>query len=207
MFLGFGKKSEMPHEPVVTGYHTLDIKNLINIIFNCLISILFLKPYYFVRRSQLLKNYLKDKLMNDFVILSKKQPQYLFLSKILKKTKFNNYYFIQEKKKDKLNSFFRNFKKLLKSKKKIKFIIYYFLQILLFKKYSRKYSFLKKKFFNHYEKKIKDKDKEIQKFRIKKNFKNKSLILFGAPYVNSKFIKNFKFVYNIHMGILLNTLD
>ena len=76
------------------------------------------------------------------------------------------------------------------------------MQILLFKKYSRKYSFLKKKFFNHYEKKIKDKDKEIQKFRIKKNFKNKSLILFGAPYVNSKFIKNFKFVYNIHMGIL-----
>ena len=37
--------------------------------------------------------------MNDFVILSTKEPQYLFLSKILKKRKFNNYYFIQEKKK------------------------------------------------------------------------------------------------------------
>ena len=77
------------------------------------------------------------------------------------------------------------------------------MQILLFKKYSRKYSFLKKKFFlEKYAKKLKDKDKEIQKLKIKKNFKNKSLILFGAPYVNSKFIKNFKFVYNIHMGIL-----
>lgn len=140
--------------------------------------------------------------MNDFVILSTEEPQYLFLNKILKEKKFNNYYFIQETKKKKLNSFFGNFKKSLKSKKKIKFIIYYFLQLLLFKKYSRKYSFLKKKFFNHYEKKIKDKDKKIQKLRIKKNFKNKSLILFGAPYVNSKFIKNFKFVYNIHMGIL-----
>ena len=59
MFLGFGKKSEMPHEPVVTGYHTLDIKNLIKIIFNCFVSILFLKPYYFVRRSQLLKKLFK----------------------------------------------------------------------------------------------------------------------------------------------------
>ena len=138
--------------------------------------------------------------MNDFVILSTKEPQYLFLSQILKKKKFNNYYFIHETKKTTFNSFFRNFKKSLKSKKTIKFIIYYFLQILLIKKYSRKYSLLKKKFFSHYEKKLKD--EEIKKFRLKKYFKNKSLILFGAPYVNSKFIKNFKFVYNIHMGIL-----
>lgn len=140
--------------------------------------------------------------MNDFVILSTKKPQYIFLSKILKKKKFNNYYFIEETKRKKINSFLENLKKSLKSKKKIKFIIYYFLQILLFKRYSRKYSFLKKKFFNYYEKKIKDKDIEVQKLRINKNFKNKILILFGSPYINSKFIKKFKFVYNIHMGIL-----
>ncbi len=138
--------------------------------------------------------------MNDFVILSTKEPQYIFLSQILKKKKFNNYYFIPSTRKTKLNSLYGNFKKSIKSKKKMKFIIYYFLQILFFKRYSTEYSLQKKNFFNYYKKKLKD--EKIQKLKIKKNFKNKSLILFGAPYVNSKFIKNFKFVYNIHMGIL-----
>ncbi len=59
MFLGFGKKSEMPHEPVVTGYHTLDLLNLIKIILNCLLSIFILKPYYLIRRSKLLKKLFK----------------------------------------------------------------------------------------------------------------------------------------------------
>lgn len=138
--------------------------------------------------------------MYDFVILSTKEPQYIFLSQILKKKKFNNYYFIQSVRKTKLNSFLENFKKSLKSKKKMKFIIYYLFQILFFKRYSTRYTLQKKKFFDYYKKKLKD--EKTKKLKIKKNFKNKSLILFGAPYVNSKFIKNFKFVYNIHMGIL-----
>ena len=83
--------------------------------------------------------------MHDFIILSTKEPQYIFLSQILRKKKFDNHYFIESTRKTKLNSFLENLKKSLKSKKKIKFIIYYLFQILFFKRYSTRYSLQKKR--------------------------------------------------------------
>ena len=59
-YFGFGKNSDLPHEPVVSGYHTLDYKDLFTIIFNSILSALILKPYYFIRRSFVLKNIFKN---------------------------------------------------------------------------------------------------------------------------------------------------
>ncbi|WP_075506025.1 hypothetical protein [Candidatus Pelagibacter communis] len=58
-YFGFGKNSDLPHEPVISGYHTLDYKDLFKIIFNSVLSILILKPYYLLRRSFILKNIIK----------------------------------------------------------------------------------------------------------------------------------------------------
>lgn len=59
-YFGFGKNSDLPHEPVISGYHTLDYKDLFKIIFNSMLSVLILKPYYLVRRSFILKNIFKS---------------------------------------------------------------------------------------------------------------------------------------------------
>ena len=58
-YFGFGKNSDLPQEPIISGYHTLDYKDLFKIIFNSVLSVLILKPYYLLRRSFILKNIFK----------------------------------------------------------------------------------------------------------------------------------------------------
>ena len=59
MFLGFGKKNDAPHEPVVSGLFTLSSINLINLILNSIFSLFILKPYYLVRRNYYIIKILK----------------------------------------------------------------------------------------------------------------------------------------------------
>ncbi len=59
MFLGFGRKNDAPHEPVVSGLFTLSSINLINLIFKSIFSLFILKPYYLVRRNYYIIKILK----------------------------------------------------------------------------------------------------------------------------------------------------
>ena len=138
--------------------------------------------------------------MSKYIIISTKEPQYIYLSKILKKKRFNNYYFIETIGKSKINYILSNFKKSLRSKKIFQLLLYYFLKIFFLGKYSKKYKVLKKKFFAFYFNKIKN--EKVKKFKYKKTFKRKILILFGSPYISKSFINNFETVYNIHLGLL-----
>ena len=59
MFLGFGKKNDAPHEPVVSGLFTLSSINLISLIIKSVFSLLILKPYYLIRRNYYIIKILK----------------------------------------------------------------------------------------------------------------------------------------------------
>ena len=142
-----------------------------------------------------------------FVIISSQEPQYIHISKYLNHKKNLEYFFIKKNKKKKFyKTIFKNFFLSLKNNKFTFFLIYYFLKIIYLNKYSSAYRLKKQYILNYFLKKNK-KSKKINIRKIKtvdeiKNKKNKKLIIFGSDYINTKRLKDFKEVYNIHLGKL-----
>ena len=136
--------------------------------------------------------------MKNFVIISNSDPQYIFFKKKLEKIGFKNYFIINNKIKKK---FFFNFKLSIKNQKFFSFFKYYLLKLFFFKKYTNLYLLKKKEFFDFFRKKNKNYYKTHNLSHIKK-FKNKTLIVFGSPFLNHHSIRNFKECYNVHMGDL-----
>jgi folate-dependent phosphoribosylglycinamide formyltransferase PurN len=136
--------------------------------------------------------------MKNFVIISNSDPQYIFFKNKLEKIGFKNYFIINNKIEKK---FFFNFKLSIRNQKFFYFSKYYFLKLFFLKKYTNLYLLKKKIFFNFFRKKNKNYFKTHNLSHIKK-FKNKTLIVFGSPFLNQHSIRNFKKCYNIHMGDL-----
>ena len=65
IFFGFGKKNDLPHEPVVSGLYTLSFIELIILILKSFYNLIIKKPYYLFRRNNLLIKLFKIFFKND----------------------------------------------------------------------------------------------------------------------------------------------
>jgi folate-dependent phosphoribosylglycinamide formyltransferase PurN len=136
--------------------------------------------------------------MRNFVIISNSDPQYIFFKRKLEKNGFKNYFIINNKIKKKI---FFNLKLSIKNQKFLSFLKYYLLKLFFFKKYTNLYLSKKKEFFDFFKKRNRNYFKTHNLSHVKK-FKNKTLIVFGSPFLSQQSIRNFKKCYNVHMGDL-----